>query len=41
MLHTYHVYFDYLMKQIEKGNLYKKVESLIKNLLIQVKNVIE
>lgn len=30
ILHTYHLYFDYLMKSIEKNNLYDKIESLTK-----------
>ena len=41
MLHTYHLYFDYLIKQIEKGNLYKKVESFIKKVADTSENVKE
>lgn len=32
ILHTYHLYFDYLMKEIEKNNLYKNINDIMLSL---------
>lgn len=39
ILHTYHLYFDYLMKDIEKSKLYEKIESLTKKCVKDAEDV--